>query len=164
MSPSSRGAYRRRETLKTEPQWKEYLAEIEKFNKSVDESKRYKSERREKLVALYTRLADGKASLKDKLEIMEQTHAVIPNNRNIIAALAFYSAAAEDWTESLEYIRAFLQTGVRLNARSMSMGLLEACILNYLGEEDAAREALKPKPKKGPRKKKARAEGAAAPN
>ena len=74
---------------------------------------------------------------------MEQTHAVIPDNRNILAALAIYSAAAEDWIKSLEYIRSFLQTGVRSNARSMSMGLFEACVLNYLGEEDEARIALK---------------------
>ena len=74
---------------------------------------------------------------------MGQTHAVIPtNNRNILAALAFYAAAAEDWSKSLGYVQAFLQTGVRQNARSMSMGLLEACVLNHLGKDDEVRDAL----------------------
>ncbi len=132
----------RRQTLQTESQWKEYNTELDRFKKSVDESKKYKLERREKLVALYTRLADGNAKLKDKLAIMEQTHAVIPDNRNILAALAFYAAAAEDWSKSHGYVQAFLQTGVRQNARSMSMGLLEACILNYMGKDDEVRDAL----------------------
>ena len=60
----------------------------------------------------------------------------------ILSALAYYSTAAEDWTKSLEYIRKFLQTGVRQNGRSMSMGLLEACVLNYQGKDQEAQKIL----------------------
>ena len=74
---------------------------------------------------------------------MEQTFAVIPDNLSILAALAYYSAADEDWAKSLEYIRDFLQTRVRQNARSMSMGLLEACVLKYQGRDEEAQRALK---------------------
>jgi lipoprotein NlpI len=73
---------------------------------------------------------------------MEETHKVIPDNRTILAALAYYSTAAEEWSKSPEYIRNFLQTGVRHNARSMSMGLLEACVLKYQGKDQEAQKIL----------------------
>ena len=133
---------RRRDTLKTETQWNHYNAEIKDFEKTVAEAKTAKLELREKLVALYTKIADGTTDLKEKLQIMEQTHAVIPDNRNILSALAYYSTADEDWPKSLGYIRDFLQTRVRQNARSMSMGLLEACVLNYQGKDEAAKKIL----------------------
>jgi hypothetical protein len=133
---------RRRETLNSETQWNRHNSEVKDFEKAVDEAKTAKLERREKLVALYTKIADGSTDLKGKLQIMEQTHKVIPDNRNILAALAYYSTADEDWPKSLGYIRDFLQTRVRQNARSMSMGLLEACVLNYQGKDEAALKIL----------------------
>ena len=133
---------RRRNTLKTETQWNRFNAELKDFEKLVDEAKTAKLERREKLVALYTKIADGNTDLKEKRNVMEQTYAVIPDNRNILAALAYYSAADEDWPKSLEYIQEFLQTRVRQNARSMSIGLLEACVLNYQGRDEAAQKIL----------------------
>ena len=132
----------RRETLTSETQWNRYHAENKDFEKTVDEAKAAKLERREKVVALYTKLADGNTELKEKLQIMGQTHELLPVNRNILAALAYYSAAEENWTQSLEYIRDFLQTRVRQNARSMSMGILEACVLNYQGKDDEAQKIL----------------------
>jgi len=133
---------RRRTTLNTESQWNRYNAEKKDFEQALEEAKAGKLARREKLLALYTKIADGAADLKDKLAIMEQTHKVIPDNRNILAALAYYSAAGEDWSDSLGYIRKFLQTQVRQNARSMSMGLLEACVLNYQGKDEEAQKIL----------------------
>jgi S1-C subfamily serine protease len=133
---------RRRETLNSETQWNHYNSKKKEFEKAVDEAKTAKLERREKLVALYSKIADGKTDLKEKLQIMEQTHKLLPDNRNILAALAFYSTADEDWPKSLGYIRDFLQTRVRQNARSMSMGLLEACVLNYQGKDDEAQKIL----------------------
>ena len=133
---------RRRETLNSETQWNHYNSEKKDFEKAVDEAKTAKLERREKLVALYTKIADGTTDLKEKLQIMEQTHKLLPDNRNILAALAYYSTADEDWPNSLGYIRDFLQTRVRQNARSMSMGLLEACVLNYQGKDDEAQKIL----------------------
>ena len=133
---------RRRETLSSETQWDQFNSEMKDFEKAADDAKTAKLERREKLVALYTKIADGTIELKEKLRIMEQTHNVIPDNRNILAALAYYSTAAEDWPKSLGYIRDFLQTRVRQNARSMSMGLLEACVLNYQGKDEAAQKIL----------------------
>ena len=133
---------RRRETLNSETQWNRHNSEVKDFEKAVDEAKTAKLERREKLVALYTKIADGSTDLKEKLQIMEQTHNIIPDNRNILAALAYYSTADEDWPKSLGYIRDFLQTRVRQNARSMSMGLLEACVLNYQGKDEEAQKIL----------------------
>ena len=133
---------RRRDTFKTEAQWNRFNAELKDFEKLVEEAKTAKLERREKLVALYTKIADGNTDLKEKRNVMEQTFAVIPDNRNILAALAYYSAADDDWPKSLGYIQEFLQTRVRQNARSMSIGLLEACVLKYQGKDEETQKIL----------------------
>ena len=133
---------RRRDALKTEAQWNQFNAELKNFEKSVEEAKSAKIERREKLIALFTKIADGSIDLKEKLAAMEQTYAAMPDNRNILAALAYYSAADDDWPKSLGYIQQFSQTRVRKNARSMSLGLLEACVLNYQGKEEETQKIL----------------------
>lgn len=48
----------------------------------------------------------------------------------------------EEWPRSLEYIRKFRQTGVRHNARSLGMGLLEACVLNCQGKYQEAQKVI----------------------
>jgi S1-C subfamily serine protease/lipoprotein NlpI len=132
----------RRESMKAETQWNRYRSEIKDFEKAVEEAKANKLERRQNLIELYTKIADGSTDLKAKLNIMEQTHKVIPDNRSILAALAYYSTAAEEWSKALEYIRKFLQSRVRHNARSLSMGLLEACVLNYQGKDQEAQKVV----------------------
>ena len=57
-------------------------------------------------------------------------------------ALSFYSAADEDWAQSLEYIRIFLKSGGRQNADRMGLGILEAGILNLLGRHDETRASI----------------------
>jgi len=133
---------RRRETLDTEIQWNQYNSGIRDFEKTVEEAKTTKLERREKLVALYSKLTDGTSGLKEKLKILEEAHTIIPDNRNILAALAYYGTAVEDWSKSLKFIRDFLQTRVRQNARTMGMGLLEACVLKSQGKDEEAQQIL----------------------
>jgi hypothetical protein len=133
---------RRRQTLNTETQWSQYQVEINDFEKAAAAAKTTQLERRAKLAPLYTQITGRTTDLKEKLQVMEQIYTLIPDNRNILAALAYYSAAEEDWSKSLGYIRDFLQTRVRQNARSMSIGLLEACVLNFQGEDNAAQNIL----------------------
>jgi lipoprotein NlpI len=59
-----------------------------------------------------------------------------------LAALAFYSAAAENWPAALEYVDQFLKTDGRRTTRYMSLELLKACILNYQADEAQTRRVL----------------------
>ncbi len=133
---------RRRAALKTETQWNKYKAEIKEFDKKVKGGQNAKTERSEKMVALYLKIADTSAGLEDKLQALEQTYELLPDNRSILTAMIYYSAADENWSKSLEYIDALLQTRARQNARRMGIGLLKACILNYEGKGEKARAAL----------------------
>ncbi len=133
---------RRRAVLKTETQWNKYKAEIGEFDKKVKDGQKAKTERSEQMLALYLKIADTTAGIKDKLQALEKTHEMLPDNRSVLSAMIYYSAADEAWSQALEYIRALLQTKVRQNARRMGIGLLEACILNYEGKDRKAREAL----------------------
>ena len=94
------------------------------------------------MVALYLKIADNTAGIKDKLQALEQTYALLPGNRSILAAMIYYSAADENWAKSLEYIDALLQTQARQNGRRMGIGLLKACILNYQGHDQKAGDSL----------------------
>ncbi|MBW2707298.1 MAG: trypsin-like peptidase domain-containing protein, partial [Deltaproteobacteria bacterium] len=129
---------RRRAALKTETQWNKYKTEIKEFDKKVKDGQKAKTERSEKMVALYLKIADTAAGLEDKLQALEQTYEILPDNRSILTAMIYYSAADENWSKALEYIDALLQTRARQNARRMGIGLLKACILNYEGKEKKA--------------------------
>jgi len=133
---------RRRAALKTETQWNKYKAEIKEFDKKVKDGQKAKTERSEQMLALYLKIADTTAGLEDKLQTLEKTHEILPDNRSILAAMIYYSAADEKWSKSLGYIDALLQTQARQNARRMGIGLLKACILNYEGKDKKARAAL----------------------
>jgi len=132
----------RRALLKTESQWSRYKAEIAAFDQMVQDDRTAKAKTREQLVELFMKIADEYVDLKEKRQALEKTLAMIPDNRNILAALAYYSAAEGDWEKSLEYTRAVLKTGARQNARRMGLGLLEAGILNYQGKRAEARAFL----------------------
>jgi S1-C subfamily serine protease len=133
---------RRRAVLKTETQWNKYKAEIIEFDKKVKDGQKAKVERGDQMVALYLKIADTTAGITDKLQALEKTYEILPDNRSILAAMIYYSTAEENWSKSLEYIHALLQTKVRQNARRLAIGLLEVCILNYEGKDQEAREAL----------------------
>ena len=115
---------RRRAVLKTETQWNQYKSEIIEFDKKVKDGQKAKVERAEKMVALYLKIADTTAGITDKLQALEKTYEILPDNRGILAAMIYYSAADENWSKSLEYIHALLQTKARQNARRMAIGLL----------------------------------------
>ena len=133
---------RRRAALKAETQWNKYKTAIKEFDQKVKDGQKTKAERAEQMVALYLKIADTTAGLKDKLQALEKTYEILPDNRSILTAMIYYSAADENWSKSREYIQALLQTKARQNARRMGIGLLEACILNYEGKDQKAREAL----------------------
>ena len=133
---------RRRAGLKTETQWNKYKAEIKDFDETVKNLQKAKAEKAEQVVAMYLKIADNTAGAEDKLQALEDSYKIMPDNRSILSALVYYSAAAENWSRSLEYIDAFLETKARQNARRMGIGLFKACILNYEGKDRAAREVL----------------------
>jgi S1-C subfamily serine protease len=133
---------RRRTEPKTETQWNKYKTEIKAFDQKVMEGHKARAECSEKMVALYLKIADNTATVKDKLQALEQTYEMLPGNRSILAAMIYYSAADENWPVSLKYIDALLKTGARENGRRMGIGLLEACILKFEGKEKEARESL----------------------
>jgi hypothetical protein len=69
----------------------------------------------------------------DKVVKLRKISELYPQNRKIFVTLAFYSAADEDWSQSLEYTRTFLKGDGRQNADRMSLGILEAGILHIHG-------------------------------
>jgi len=133
---------RRRKTFKMKTQWTRYNADIKDFEQAVTQAQAAKLKLREQLVSLFSKIADNAVDLKSKLQALAQTHEMLPDNRFLLAALTYYNAAAEDWSGALEYAHEFLQTGGRQNARRMSIGLLEACILNYQGKDEQAQKKL----------------------
>ena len=81
-------------------------------------------------------------AINEKQEVLKKIAEIHPKNRKIYVALSFYSAADEDWSQSLEYIHTFLKAGGRQNADRMSLGVLEAGILNQQGLADETRASL----------------------
>jgi tetratricopeptide (TPR) repeat protein len=133
---------RRRESLQAKDQWAEYNAAVESFNQAVQRAQADKEGRETELAPLRAELAEETASMKDKLQVLEKIQEMYPHNRNILLALAFYSAADEEWPQALKYIRTLLEGEGRHNSVRMSIGLLKAGILHYQGLEHEARASL----------------------
>jgi serine/threonine protein kinase/DNA-directed RNA polymerase subunit F len=133
---------RRRNALKTKDQWKKYNVDLEAYNKSVSEHLEHYKKLKADLVPLMTKFVDESVELKEKREALLKIADIYPDNRKVYVALGFYSAADEDWTQALEYIRKFLNGDGRQNADRMSLGILEAGILHRQGLEDEARASL----------------------
>jgi hypothetical protein len=133
---------RSRNALKSKNQWKKYNADVEAFNKSVKESLEKNEKLKADLVPLMTKFVDETVEIKEKREVLLKIAEIYPDNRKVFVALAFYSAADEDWSQALEYIRKFLDSGGRQNADRMSLGILEAGILHQQGLKDETRATL----------------------
>jgi hypothetical protein len=74
--------------------------------------------------------------------LMEKTLELDPENRMVMASLAYSAAALGDWPGALAYLRRVLVTEGRQNAARMSLGLLEAGILHFQGHEAEAHAGL----------------------
>jgi S1-C subfamily serine protease len=133
---------RRRNALKTKAQWKDYNQDIEAFNQSVKEKLEKDTQLKAELPVLMATFIDETVAIKDKREVLVKISEIYPDNRKIFVALAFYSAADGDWTKALAYISTFLGSGGRQNADRMSLGILQAGILNIQGRADEARSSL----------------------
>jgi S1-C subfamily serine protease len=132
----------RRKTLRTDKDWAEYTARAERFEKSKQESLAMKTKRRDELAPLWASVADGPVPLAEKRGLMEKTLELDPENRLVMAGLAYSAAALGDWPEALASLRKVLATESRQNAVRMSLGLLEAGILHYQGLEAEAGTSL----------------------
>jgi len=132
----------RRKTLRTDQEWAEYTSRGERFEKTKQESLALKKKRRDELAPLWASAADGPVPLEEKRGLMEKNLELDPENRLVMAGLAYTAAALGDWPEALANLRRVLATESRQNAARMSLGLLEAGILHFQGHGAEARESL----------------------
>lgn len=132
----------RRKTLRTDQEWAEHTGRGERFEKAKQESLATKKKRRDELAPLWASVADGPVPLEEKRVLMEKTLELDPENRMIMAGLAYSAAALGDWPGALAFLRKVLVTEGRQNAVRMSLGLLEAGILHFQGHEAEAQAAL----------------------
>ena len=132
----------RRKTFRGEEQWTQHTRQVQEFEASVREGLETKKKRLRELEPLWAKLADEEVPLEDKPAILKKAFEYDPDNRNILAALAFSSAALESWPDALDSLRRFLKQEGRPNAPRMSLGLLEAGILHSQGLDSEAEERL----------------------
>ena len=133
---------RRRNALKTKAQWNAYNKDIEAFNKSVQDKLEKDAQLKTELPLLMAKFIDDSVAISEKRDVLVKISEIYPDNRKVFVALAFYSAADGDWAKALEYINTFLVSGGRQNADRMSLGILQAGILNIQGLADEARSSL----------------------
>jgi S1-C subfamily serine protease len=132
---------KRRDVLKAEDQLVQYNREIKDFEQAVQKTRADRKERRTREMALRAGLEE-EATPKQKRDDLKELYEMNPNNRVLLVNLSFYSAMDEDWEQALAYIRTFLEKAGRQNSNQMTIGLLEAGIINYQGFSERARESL----------------------
>jgi serine/threonine protein kinase/tetratricopeptide (TPR) repeat protein len=132
----------RQEALKSKAQWSKYHKDIEVFDKALKKALEEEKKRETELLPLMMTFMDETAEIKAKREALKKISELYPKNRKIFVTLAFYSAADEDWPQSLEFTRTFLKGDGRQNADRMGLGILEAGILHYQGLADETKASL----------------------
>jgi S1-C subfamily serine protease len=132
----------RREVMKTKKLLNEYNDNVAAFEKEIKASLENKKSLVEKLTPLQMTLVTDGTSIEDKLEALEEIRGMFPENRQLLVGLAYYSAAGEAWDKALDYTRRFLKSGGRQYSDRMGLGLLEAGILHYQGQEVEAQTSL----------------------
>jgi S1-C subfamily serine protease len=120
-----------------------YLADIKSFYRKIKQDSIFKKEQLEKLAPLIAKFKLSSVNPGEKREILEKIMETVKINKAGLVGLAYYSAMNEEWNFALKYARAFLDVKGRENAGRLSVGLLEACILNKIGRKDEAVEKLK---------------------
>jgi len=131
-----------RKVFATDDQWEKYAAQVERFEAVMRETVEIKKKRQAELAPLWARLADGMMPLEDRRAILEKAHEIDPENLTTLATLAYCTSALGAWSDALDCLRRFLKAEGRLNAVQMSLGLLEAGILHYEGQESEAQQKL----------------------
>jgi hypothetical protein len=132
----------RRTALRVSDQWTVYAAHMEQFDRKVKEALDAKKKRQEDLAPLYAKLANGDLALEEKAAALRKILELDPENRAVRGTLAYVAAAAEDFPEALDHLRAYLTIEGRQTSMRMGLGLLEAGILHYQGQQEAANERL----------------------
>jgi S1-C subfamily serine protease len=123
-------------------QWAAYSAHMQQFDRRVKETLEARKKRQEELSVLWAKLANGDTALEEKTTALKKILELDPDNRAVRGTLAYAAAATDDFPEALEHLRAYLAIDGRRTAMRMGLGLLEAGILHYQGQEEAANERL----------------------
>jgi hypothetical protein len=119
-----------------------YDTAVAAFEQQVRKNLPQERESQEKLTLLRSQLRAKTGSIPEKVAVLEKIHSINPENRQILAGLAFYNAAQEAWPQALKYIGTFAEGGGRPYGDRMSLELLEAGILHYQGNDLEAQAGL----------------------
>ena len=133
---------RRREVMKTKKLLVQYNKNVAAFEKKVQTSLEEEKGLEKKIAPLRMNLVSDVTPVADKLKALEEIRVLLPENRQLLVGLAYYSAADEAWPQALEYVHAFLKQGGRLYSDRMGLGLMESGILHYQGQEVEAQASL----------------------
>ena len=119
-----------------------YRQQIEVFERRLDQALAAKSARQKRLAVPLMALKRADAGPGVKRRILEDIRAEDKDNDDLLVALAYYSAMADDWQAALTYAREFLSLPGRTSAGKLSVGLFEPEILQMLGQTTQARKRL----------------------
>jgi S1-C subfamily serine protease/tetratricopeptide (TPR) repeat protein len=121
---------------------KQYNQDIERFEESADQERENQATRREKQSELLVKLSESGTALSERRQVMEEILALDPQNRYLLAMVAYTAAAGDDWEEARAHIQKFLKPAGRENAVRLGLGLLEAGVVRHQGAEQEAKEIL----------------------
>lgn len=129
--------------LKDSSRQNTYQSEIEETNAKLTSLRQYRSEKRQQLVPLITRLRQPGITPKEKKSLLEEMRRINPTDSRILIALIYLDTMIADWRPALENIRTFLAHPGRENRDRLRTGLLEAELLKLINEPSKAEMKLK---------------------
>jgi hypothetical protein len=119
-----------------------YRQQIEAFERRLDQALAAINAQKTRLAVPLMALKRTEAGPGARRRILEDIRAEDTDNNELLVALAYYSAMADDWQAALAYAREFLSLPGRTSAGKLSVGLFEPEILQMLGQTTPARKRL----------------------
>lgn len=120
-----------------------YETQVAVLKKELDAHYEAEKEIDLEIAKLVHKLTIEAGDVSAQRKILEEIRAKDGENGDVLAGLAFYSAMDEDWEPALSYSRDFLSRAGRESASRLSIGLLEAEILLWMGRKEETRLSLK---------------------
>ncbi|MEJ2639033.1 MAG: trypsin-like peptidase domain-containing protein, partial [Desulfosarcinaceae bacterium] len=129
--------------MKREAAKRAYREELAAFEKELQTHSDAVREVNTELNKLVQRLSGESGDIAAQRHTLEEMRSLDEENGDLLAGLAFYSAMDEAWEPALTYSRDFLNRSGRESASRLSVGLLEAEILLWMGRTEEMQSSLK---------------------
>ncbi|MGD9125177.1 MAG: trypsin-like peptidase domain-containing protein, partial [Desulfarculaceae bacterium] len=138
LSTLGRQIQKSEQAIEGQEAWNDHLAKQQAWRQMIRAHIEDHQKRQKTLAELYSRLARSSTAMPERLAILKKINELVPEDRDIIAGLAYMAAMREDWQQTKDYIAQYMKRPGRQSIVRLGLGLLDAELSHVMGKHDQA--------------------------